>query len=318
MPRPTDPTRRDFVLQATGAAASLAGAAALWPMDRDRPRFPAHLREPFGALQQVADGVWALISTPLTGDRTTVSNGGLIAGRDAVLAVDGFNLPAGASWLAERSRELTGRWPTHVVLTHHHADHANGVAGYFAGGATPSVFCTAAARALVQERNQPADAARTAALAGATLVDPVVPATLDLGGRRVRLVPAGGHTPSDTWIDVPDVDVVFGGDLVWNGFLPNYVDTDPIRLRRAVSAIRRGTRTTFVPGHGAIGGPDAFDRYLGLLDEIERAARAAYARGLDAKGAASGYALPAPFTEWTVFNPVFFERAFGAWFRVLT
>jgi nicotinamidase-related amidase len=51
------------------------------------------------ALLLVADNVWALISTPLSGDRTTLSNGGIIAGRNAVLAIEGFNQPAGAAWL---------------------------------------------------------------------------------------------------------------------------------------------------------------------------------------------------------------------------
>jgi glyoxylase-like metal-dependent hydrolase (beta-lactamase superfamily II) len=52
----------------------------------------------------------------------------------AYLAIEGFNQPQGAEWLAGKARQLTGKWPTHVVLTHYHADHANGVAGYQSGG----------------------------------------------------------------------------------------------------------------------------------------------------------------------------------------
>ena len=44
---------------------------------------------------QIADGVWAVISTPLNGARATVSNGGLIAGKNGVLAIEGFQTPEG-------------------------------------------------------------------------------------------------------------------------------------------------------------------------------------------------------------------------------
>ena len=129
-------SRREFLAQSGSCAAHLAlvargmtAAARLrWP----GPSVGAVVaREPFGSLEKIADGVWALVSTPLSGDRTTLSNGGIVAGSSAVLAIEGFNQPQGALWLAGKARELTGRWPTHVVLTHYHADHANGVAGYF-------------------------------------------------------------------------------------------------------------------------------------------------------------------------------------------
>ena len=127
-------------------------------------------REPFGSLEKISDGVWALISTPLSGDRTTLSNGGIIAGRNAVLAIEGFNQPAGAAWLAGKAKELTGKWPTHVALTHYHSDHANGVAGYLTDAEHPVVRSTERTRDLVIERNKPVDDARVAAVRGATLL----------------------------------------------------------------------------------------------------------------------------------------------------
>ena len=133
-------TRREFV----SCASHLALAAVCMPLAvRERWARVALgtvvADEPFGRLEQVGEGIWALISTPLGGDYTTTSNGGIIAGRSGVLAIEGFNTPAGATWLANKSRELTGRWPTHVVLTHYHADHANGVAGYLGNAARPVV-----------------------------------------------------------------------------------------------------------------------------------------------------------------------------------
>ena len=315
-------SRREFLATSTSCAAHLALAAAVAPDWLRRAWASSQAgklvaREPFGALEQVADGIWALISTPLNGDRTTLSNGGIVAGRDGVLAIEGFNTPQGAAWLAARARELTGRWPTHVVVTHYHADHANGVAGYLEGSAHPTVRATETTRALVLERNQPADEARAAALANAVLVSTEGSSTIDLGGRTVRVLPHHGHTASDLSIEIEEPNVVFAGDLLWNGMFPNYVDAQPTALRSAVRDLRRDRATAYVPGHGALAHQQEFDRYTTMLDEVEQAARRAHAAGTPAAQAGATFALPSSLGEWTLFNKVFFERAFAAWYREL-
>ena len=318
-------TRRDFVVRSGSCAAHLALAAAVAPETlraawaRSSPGSVV-AREPFGALERVADGIWALISTPLGGDRTTLSNGGIIAGRSGVIAVEGFNQPAGAAWLAGKSRELTGRWPTHVVVTHYHADHANGVAGYLgdaAASAKPVIRTTERTRDLVVQKNQPADDARTAALQGTTILPSSDATTIDLGDRRVRIIPRSGHTDSDVSLEIDDPSVVFCGDLVWNGMFPNFVDAMPTRLATSVKALRRDRATVYVPGHGSLAREADFDRYAAMLAELERAARTAHRQGIPAADAGAAFALPASLGEWTLFNKVFFERAFAAWYREL-
>jgi glyoxylase-like metal-dependent hydrolase (beta-lactamase superfamily II) len=313
--------RRDFLAGASSCAAHLAllatvAPAARWPWPRS-VQDPVVAREPFGYLERVADGVWALVSTPLGGDRATLANGGLVAGRNGVLAVEGFFQPAGARWLAERSRELTGRWPTHVAVTHYHADHANGLAGYALEGASAALRATAMTRDLVLERNRTADPASLDALRAAEIVDPDTATELDLGGRVVRVLPHDGHTPSDLALVLDEQRVVFCGDLVWHGMFPNYVDARPARLRAAVAALPREPGTTYVPGHGPVGRAPEFGRYVAVLDEVEQAARAAHAAGTPAAEAGAAFALSPALGEWTLFGPTFFERAFTAWYREL-
>ncbi|MCC6318818.1 MAG: MBL fold metallo-hydrolase [Gemmatimonadaceae bacterium] len=314
--------RRTFLRDTSSCATHLALAAAsttllaraAWAA---RPVGRPVAIEPFGRLEQVAEGVWALVSTPLAGDRTTLSNGGLIAGRSGVLAIEGFMTPAGARWLAAQSKTLTGRWPTHVAVTHYHADHTNGVAGYVSDESRPKVYATDATRTQVLERNQPADRERSAALASVIALDPLAQTTIDLGGRTVRLVPRGGHTASDVTIGIDDPSVVFCGDLVWNGMIPNYVDTVPTQLAASVAALRRSRETTYVPGHGAVATAADVERYVAVLGEIENAARKALADGVPAEQAAARFTLPPSLGEWLLFGPAFYPRAFAAWAREL-
>jgi glyoxylase-like metal-dependent hydrolase (beta-lactamase superfamily II) len=202
------------------------------------------------------------------------------------------------------------------VLTHYHADHANGLAGYLEGAA-PAIHATRVTEELVLERNQPADPARATALGGAIALDGTSDTTVDLGGRRVRLVPRAGHTASDVSIELDDPGIVFGGDLLWNAFFPNYVDATPTLLARTVSALRRNPDTIYVPGHGSIARRPEFDRYVAMLNEVERATREAHGKGTPAREAAAGYRLPPSLGEWHVFAPAFIERAFEAWYKEL-
>lgn len=316
-------SRRAFLVTAGGCAAHLALAAACAPsVLRAAWTAPERglvvAREPWGRLERVADGVWALISDPLNGDRTTLANGGIIAGRDGVMAIEGLFTSQGARWMASQARQLTGRWPTHVVVTHYHADHANGVDGYIAAGFPTRVYATAPTRDLVLTKNTPLVEARSAALREAVVLSATRETVIDLGGRRVRIVPRAGHTSSDVSLELDDPSLVFTGDLMWNGMIPNYVDALPSTLEQQVRALRRDRSTVYVPGHGAVADAVAMDRYLAVLGEIETAARAAFANGTGAAEAAKAFTLPSALGTWALFGPTFYERAFVAWNRELS
>jgi glyoxylase-like metal-dependent hydrolase (beta-lactamase superfamily II) len=98
---------------------------------------------------------------------------------------------------------------------------------------------------------------------------------------------------------------------------PNYVDAMPIALSKSARALRRARDTIYIPGHGAAGKVDAYDRYLAMIDTVEHAARRAHEQGISAADAAAAFSLPESLGEWLVFNKAFFERAFTAWYRDL-
>ena len=313
----TEYTRRDFLGHSASCAAHLSIMAAAAPLISLRSwtrqeRFPVVASEPWGRLEQVAEGIWALVSDPLT-DRTTLCNGGIIAGRSGVVVVEAFGSSEGAQWMAQQATRLAGRVPTHVVLTHYHGDHTGGLRGA-ADYSDVEILATAATRDTTLERNSnaPEDL-----LGDITVLDTRKPTEIDLGDRSLVLVPRRGHTSSDITIEITDPSVVFCGDLVWNGMFPNYVDATPSRLTQAVQLLRASSADVYVPGHGPIADPAALDQYLELLDHVEDAARRALERGMTAEAAGEEYRLPAGLEEWVLFNPGYFGRAIGAWMTEL-
>lgn len=290
------------------AAASPWWARRAWAT---QSRFPVVASEPWGRLEHVAEGVWALVSTPLE-DRTTLCNGGIVSGRAGVVLVESFASGAGARWMAEQAMRLTGRAPTHVVLTHYHSDHTAGLAA--AGGGDVDTVLTAVTRDLTRERNQ---GAPLQILSDAVVLDGRRPWEIELGDRSLIVVPRRGHTDSDISLEIPDERIVFCGDLVWNGMFPNYVDAIPSRLSSEVRLLRAAGASTYVPGHGPLADTAALDVYLALLDHVEAAARRALERGMSAEDAGSQYQLPAGLESWTLFSPGYFSRALGAWMSEL-
>jgi glyoxylase-like metal-dependent hydrolase (beta-lactamase superfamily II) len=328
------PSRRTFLKTTSACAAHLtlmatpfpAAARALWS---GRTQESIVAREPFGRLEEVGGGLFTFVSTPLGGDYTTVCNGGIIAGRSGVLVIEAFQTPEGALWIAERARELTERWPTHVLITHYHSDHSGGVDGFFkdppsgpgvqetsAGGQGPRILATETTRDLAVD-HLPDDAPESLPQlwADVVLLSPQVPTTLDLGGREVHLVPREGHTASDVTAELPEENILWCGDLFWNGMFPNYMDAVPSRLSKAVRALQGFGNVLYVPGHGPLATSRDMARYVAVIDGIEETARNAAREGWTAEEAADRHRIPEDLGDWTLFNPAYFQRAIEAWMR---
>jgi glyoxylase-like metal-dependent hydrolase (beta-lactamase superfamily II) len=278
--------------------------------------------EAWARIEQLGQAVWAVVSTPLAkNDWTTLSNGGIIAGGDRVVTVEGYAKPAGAKWVAERARELAGRWPTDVVVTHYHGDHANGLSGYGAEEERPQVWLTAKTLELIREndirRELPPRSVRAEMLDGARILDPEQTTALDLGGVTITLHPRRGHTASDVTIELEEPSVVFFGDLLWNRLFPNYRDTIPTALSQSIRAALRDRETAYVPGHGPRPEPGELESYLNLVDEIEAAGRRSFEKGVSPAEAAADFKLPGSVSDWHLFNDSYFEVAIRAWHKEL-
>src|SRR6185369_4478397 len=137
-------TRREFVASSCAAwitslaAASPLAARQIW---RTNNQSKVVTEEPWARIEELSDGVWAVISTPLK-DRKTTSNGAIIRGKNRVLVVEAFGSNDGARWLSEWARKLTGRPVDDVIVTHFHADHTGGIGGYADASHSPALRAT--------------------------------------------------------------------------------------------------------------------------------------------------------------------------------
>ncbi|HEY6538788.1 MAG TPA: MBL fold metallo-hydrolase [Candidatus Dormibacteraeota bacterium] len=210
-----------------------------------------------GGWEELAPGVYRLVSEPFD------LNVGLVVGQMRALLVDtGVSLNAGQGLV--KLAQSTSDLPLGAVNTHHHFDHCFGN-----GALAPEVIwshrlCAEHLRwdGLEQQR-EVITAVREAhqVVAQQIAVSPIVvpgcllenSTDLDLGGRTVSLIhPGRGHTDNDVAVWVPDVRVLFTGDLVEEGNPPSFEDGYPLEWPGSLEGLVALAPDAVVPGHGAV------------------------------------------------------------------
>ena len=312
--------RRTFLKESASCSAYLAALASIGSSSRifsQEPDDTIVAREKWGYLQQLAPGVYAMISTGFTsGDYTTVCNSGIIAGKTGTLVIEGTMRPEGAAWIAAQAEKLTGRGPTDLVVSHFHGDHVNGHAGYEINGKRPKTWVTAATKTAAEKNFEKADPP-IGKFNDVQVLNADERTEIDLGGRSVSLVPRTGHTRSDVTIEISEPEVIWTGDLYFNRIFPNYGDATPPLLNSYARHLLGREGSLVVPGHGPIADQAALLAYDEFLKTIEAAARSAHKAGTPAAKAAGEYKLPDAMSEWLVWSPKNMTRAFHAWYRAL-
>jgi cyclase len=232
-------------------------------------------------VKKLADGVYAAVS----GDGSKAgSNAGFIVGSNGVVVVDTFQDVAPAKELLTEIRKATDLPIRFVVNTHYHLDHTGGNAVFAQAGAT--IVAQRNLRGWLRTENlkffgpnpKPEARARVEALVPPDMVysDAV---DIYLGSRLVQVRYMLGHTGGDSLVAVPDANVVFAGDLVWQKHLPNLIDaTTDAWIKTLDKLLLDHSSATFVSGHGDIATPQDvrdFHDYLVFLREAVAKAQGA-------------------------------------------
>ncbi|MBI5960268.1 MAG: MBL fold metallo-hydrolase [Chloroflexi bacterium] len=303
-------------------------------------------------IEPLTDGIYAAIAKPggLAG-----SNAGIVDLGDRVVLFDTFMSPQAAHDLANIAMQLTGHPVRAAVNSHWHFDHGLGnpalgadvtvistrpTRALIAERVPPfiaeqkiSIPCRLAELekkflnehdpALLQEIGEEIDYYRLELVELPHLALRLPDQTFDqqmtlYGSARTAEVITfgGGHTVSDAILYLPDEQIAFVADLLFNGFHPWLGDGDPaewLRIYEQIEALDPLVEV-LVPGHGAVATPDALAALRRYIPVLQQLAAEVVQRGGTADDAAA-LRVPAAFCEW-IGQPTFannmrflFERA---------
>ncbi len=240
--------------------------------------FAASQENPDFTIKKVGDGIYAAIGSD---SGKAGSNAGFIIGENGVLVVDTFEDVVPAQNLLAEIQKLTRLPVRFVVNTHYHLDHTGGNAVFQKAGAT--ILAQRNLRGWLNTENmkffganpKPEAKSRVEALVKPDMVytDAV---DIYLGNRLVQVRYMLGHTGGDSVITVPDANVVFGGDLVWQKHLPNLIDaTTDAWVKTLEDLLSHHPSATFISGHGDVATPqdvkDFHDYLVTLREAIAKA-----------------------------------------------
>ena len=135
--------RRQFLASTLVAPALMTRRAFAWSPDA-----PV-LERPFARATKEGEGLYITLANPAGGPQC-LSNGGVLAGRDAVLLIEGHMQPAGATFELDLARLVSNRPIRGAVNTHFHPDHAFGDSAYAA--AKVAIIAQDTAPALIKSK----------------------------------------------------------------------------------------------------------------------------------------------------------------------
>jgi len=296
----------------------------------------------FASVRKIGEGAYATISDTSKGLQT-MCNGGFLTGKDASLLIEGFVSPAGAAFQHETLKTVSQTPIMGAIDTHYHFDHSFGNAHYGASGISLWAHHAVAKRmtenyaalqgaeksALIgpyeaRAKNGKTDLARKHwaeyaatltnifnAAQGTVLafpnrpLDPAkLPVKLDLGGLTASVETYPGHSGTDLIVRVPERNVVYAGDLLFNHFYPvAFDDQCTISGWRATlkTFLSWGKDTIFVPGHGQLCGPEAVQFSLDLFDDISAQAEKMHKAGVPMEDARDQYVVPEKYKDVAIF-----------------
>jgi glyoxylase-like metal-dependent hydrolase (beta-lactamase superfamily II) len=295
----------------------------------------------FASVRKVGSGVYATVSDFSKGTQT-ISNGGIVIGRDGVLLIEGFASPAGAAFQMDALR-MVSQVPVRAALdTHYHFDHSMGNSFY--GAQSIPLWAHAKVTTRILESYLPLQGMdRAAALApyekavdgaknmkarehalgdlnavtgvymitNSTVIalpnhslDPANMPTIDLGGVSVVLETYPGHSGTDVIARIPEQNIVFTGDLLFNAWYPVAFDSSATisGWRSTLSKFAAFEKDTiFVPGHGQVCGQEGIALSRGVFDDLAEHAQKMYKEGVPADEASERYTIPDKFKNFPVF-----------------
>lgn len=197
------------------------------------------------------------LGTPI--NQNFISNAGVVIAPEGVVVIDALGSPALAKRLVSEIRKVTDKPIQYVIVTHYHADHVYGL----------QVFKELGAKVIAQEKGKLYLTSDTARLRLEVSRDELAPwvdentelqaadvwvindEQMILSGWQFDLIKVGpAHTPDDLSVFVPAENVLFAGDLMFQGRIPFVGNADSAGWIKSLEKLLTLSPKVVVPGHG--------------------------------------------------------------------
>lgn len=207
--------------------------------------------------------------------------------------------------------QRSGKPVAQVYLTHAHPDHFLGNQAF---DATPIAALPATRRAIAASGEDLA--ANLYRLVGGWMegtearapTQDAQPGSVEIGGRRLRLIALEGHTDADLAVYDERTRTLFAGDLVFFRRAPTTPNADLTKWLAALDALEKIDFAVLVPGHGPVlRDAAAIAQTRAYLHWLQQTLRDAARRGLDLNEAMR-VPVPPPFAGLAVVGQEF-ERS---------
>ena len=215
------------------------------------------------ALKRVSEHVYFVQGVPgtATDNEGFISNAGVIVTGAGVVVFDALGTPALSRLLLEKIRIITDEPVVRVIVSHYHADHIYGL----------QVFEDLNAEILApvgSEKYLASDGARERLEERRFTLDPwvndrtrlVFPDQYLSEGKQFRLgdvefvitVVGNAHSDGDLTMYVEPDQVLFSGDIIFEGRVPFLGDSNTRRWVRILERMEKEQLIALVPGHGGV------------------------------------------------------------------
>jgi len=234
-------------------------------------------------LQEVAPGIWANILSIIGPDGGGPNAGFILEGNTTIIVDSLITLRAAREMLAG-IKKAGGKEPSFLINTHSHSDHIIGNQIF----APPAIV-------IAQENTREAIMSEGAAgikriadmrpnlaedLKEVKVVVPEIAyseaMTLNFGGRSVKLIhPGPAHTLGDTLVYIPEEQVLFAGDLLFNHIIPPIMG-DSANWVRVLTWLEGLDIKAVIPGHGYVGTKEDLVEMKKFLQRLRREVKKCY------------------------------------------
>ncbi|GAB2456689.1 MBL fold metallo-hydrolase [Jatrophihabitans fulvus] len=234
-------------------------------------------------LVEVADGVFGYIQPD---GSWYINNTGFVVGSSSVISIDACSTERRTRAFRDRIASVTPAPVDMLINTHHHGDHTYGNSLMGTGTIVAHENC----RTELLAFGIPGDTGIWDPVEWGDLT--VAPPTVTFADRvrlwsddrpiEVSWVGRAAHTSNDSLVWLPEQQVLFCGDLLFNGGTPFLLMGSVVgAIAVLTEVVRPIPATTIVPGHGAPCDHALIDTIVGYLEFVLSTARAAKAAGLD-------------------------------------